>query len=426
MPTTAVHHADCLDVIRDMDTNSVDTIITDPPYGLSATRPDKVSEAIAAWASGDREHMPHGRGFMGASWDAFVPPPALWDECLRVLKPGGHLASFAGARTYDLMGLSIRLAGFEIRDGLSWIYGSGMAHGQNIGKTLAKEAGDDRGWSGWNTGLKPAQEPIVLARKPLAETSAAANMVTQGTGALHVDACRIEHRSAADLAESMNKNRHRAFGTKPGRNRVYGDFEMVDSQDYDGTDGRYPANVVLSHSPDCEMVGVTSVRSDSHHPAMRPAGGIGLVGHSGQSGLVERTPDAEAVEDWDCAPGCPVAEVDAQSGGLAGIGGASRFFLTSQVPFAYSAKAGPKERPVIVRDDGTEIRHVSVKPLKVMRWLVRLLTPPGGLILDPFAGSVTTLEAAVLEGFDVVGVEREADYVELIKQRLARTEADAA
>src|SRR5699024_916200 len=202
MSTPTIVCADSLVHLRTMPDDSIDAIITDPPYGLSATKPEKVTEAISAWVSGDREHMPKGRGFMGHDWDAFVPPPALWDECLRVLKPGGHLAAFAGARTYDLMGLSVRLAGFEIRDGLSWIYGSGMPHGQNMGKSVGEE------WQGWNTSLKPAQEPIVLARKPLAETTVARNVITHGTGAINIDACRVEHRSDADMAESMGENRH--------------------------------------------------------------------------------------------------------------------------------------------------------------------------------------------------------------------------
>lgn len=445
--------ADSLAHLRTMDDDSVDAIITDPPYGLSATKPDKVNEAIGAWASGDREHMPQGRGFMGADWDSFVPPPALWDECLRVLKPGGHLAAFAGARTYDLMGLSIRLSGFEIRDGLSWIYGSGMAHGQNIGKAVAKRSDESAdAWQGWNTGLKPAQEPIVLARKPLSESTAVGNVLAHGTGAVNVDACRIEHRSQADMDESVGKNRHADYGTAPGRNRVYGDYSTVESKNYDGAQGRYPSNVILTHTSECQLVGQKSVKSDSHHPATRPSGGIGSTGHGGQSGLVERSPGTETVEDWECKTGCPVAEVDAQSGvskssggngvgygrsggvygaggkqgvaqnagGLGDIGGASRFFFTTEASFVYSAKAGAKERPVVTRADGETVRHVSVKPLKVMRWLVRLLTPPGGTILDPFAGSGTTVEAAMLEGFESIGIEKEADYVDLIQVRIDR------
>lgn len=500
MSTPTIVCANSLTHLRTMPDDSIDAIITDPPYGLSATKPDKVNEAIGAWVSGDREHMPQGRGFMGADWDAFVPPPALWDECLRVLKPGGHLAAFAGARTYDLMGLSIRLAGFEIRDGLSWIYGSGMPHGQNVAKAVEaqitrggsssrrlKAVEQDGGgseyeirhringkmsdretvsrrreyspsvaeaedWQGWSTSLKPAQEPIVLARKPLAETSVARNVIAHNTGAINIDACRIEHRSQADMAESVGKNRHADYGTAPGRNRVYGDYSTVESKNYDGSQGRYPSNVILTHTSECQLVGQKSVKSDSHHPATRPSGGIGSTGHGGQSGLVERSPGTETVENWDCGAGCPVAEVDSQSGvskssggngvgygrsggiygaggeqgvarnagGLGDIVGASRFFLTTESSFVYSAKAGAKERPVVTRDDGETVRHVSVKPLKVMRWLVRLLTPPGGTILDPFAGSGTTVEAAMLEGFESIGIEKEADYVDLIQVRIDR------
>src|SRR5699024_7425438 len=144
--------------------------------------------------------------------------------------------------------------------------------------------------------LKPAQEPIVLARKPLAETTVARNVITHGTGAINIDACRVEHRSDADMAESMGENRHADYGTKPSRNRVYGDFEMVESKNYDGSQGRYPSNVLLSHGPDCQMVGAKSVKSDSHHPATRPAGGIGSTGHSGQTGLDEYSPGQETVE----------------------------------------------------------------------------------------------------------------------------------
>lgn len=139
-----LYHGDCLDHLRDMPDNSVDAIVTDPPYGLSNTTPDKVADTIVRWASGDREHVPDGRGFMGRPWDAFVPPPAVWDECLRVLKPGGHMLVFAGTRTQDLMGLSIRLAGFELRDSLAWIYGSGFPKSMDVSKAIDKAAGAER------------------------------------------------------------------------------------------------------------------------------------------------------------------------------------------------------------------------------------------------------------------------------------------
>lgn len=451
-------HAKCLDYLRTLPDASIDAVVTDPPYGLSNTSPDKVTAAITAWATGDREFVPAGRGFMSAEWDSFVPPPAVWDECLRVLRPGGHLVAFAGSRTIDLMTLSIRLAGFDIRDSLVWLSGSGMPHGQNVGKEIAKTGSD--AWQGWNTSLKPAQEPIVLARKPLAERTAARNVLEHGTGALNIDATRIAHRSSADLAESTAKNQHADYGSSPYANQVYGDQSMLDRLNYQADAGRHPANVLLTHSPGCVQDGVTQVRGSGHHPARRGPGGIGSTGHQGQDDLVERHLDQEVVEQWQCAPGCPVAELDAQSGitkstggsgvgyGLTGptygdgtgqkvpggnaggtgdVGGASRFFLTTAAAieddpgFFYSAKAKTKERPTYLDEDGKRVQHVSVKPLAVMRWLVRMVTPPGGVVLDPFAGSGTTLEAAMLEGFDSIGIEQHGPYIPLIEQRVERS-----
>src|SRR5699024_2176132 len=137
--TTKVIHGDCIETMNAMPPESVDAIVTDPPYGLSNTTPAQVADTITKWAGGDRDHVPTGRGFMGKSWDAFVPPPAVWDECLRVLKPGGHMLVFAGSRTQDLMGLSIRLAGFEIKDSMAWLYGSGFPKSHNVSKSQVKE-----------------------------------------------------------------------------------------------------------------------------------------------------------------------------------------------------------------------------------------------------------------------------------------------
>ena len=139
--TATINTGDCLAWLRSMPDSSVDSIVTDPPYGLSNIKPERIAEAITAWATGDRERVPDGKGFMGKAWDSFVPPPAVWDECLRVLKPGGHLVAFAGSRTHDLMGMSIRMAGFEIRDGLAWLYGSGFPKSMDVSKAIDKAAG---------------------------------------------------------------------------------------------------------------------------------------------------------------------------------------------------------------------------------------------------------------------------------------------
>lgn len=344
-PATAeIIHGDAIEELRRMPDASIDAIVTDPPYGLSELKPATVAKALAAWAAGDLGAMPAARGgFMNASWDSFVPPPALWAECLRVLKPGGHVAAFAGARTQDLMGLSLRLAGFEIRDSLAWIRSDQFAKGAKLPGGLA-------------TSMKPGHEPILLARRPL-QGSAAANVAEWGAGALNADAVRVPYASEADRAESEGKNRHADYGTAQGGNRVYGDYSKVAARkNHDGSAGRTAPNVLL---------------------------------------------DEDAAAEIDrLAPPHPVH-------GL----GPSRFF-----PVVYSGRASNLERPTL--PDGTG--HPSVKPLSVMRWAIRLIVPSGGTVLDPFAGSGTTLEAAFLEGVPSIGIEREADYLPLIEQRLER------
>lgn len=388
---------DCLQVLRDIESDSVHAVVTDPPYGLSNLDADKLTTALTAWVNGDRERVPSGKGFMGKEWDAFVPPPAVWDECMRVLKPGGHMLVFAGSRTVDLMGLSIRLAGFEIRDTLQWLYGSGFPKSMDVSKSLDKLAGAQRDterirytgnallrsggantrpwmekalevgyherpgsvpatdaareWEGWGTALKPAAEPIILARKPL-ESTVARNVLAHSVGGLNIDGCRV---ATDDDRSRPPRTPNELYGSGRGTN-------LTASESHDA--GRFPANVILSHTETC---------------------------------------DTET-----CEHGCPVAELDAQSDNT------SRFFPT----FRYQAKAPKRERPKV---DG--VSHPTVKPVALMRWLVRLVTPPGGTVLDPFAGSGTTLQAASEEGFASIGVERDGDYLKLINSRLGFEDA---
>ena len=393
--TTDVRPGDCLDVLRAMPDESVDAVVCDPPYGLSNLRPDAITAALVAWANGDRERVPDARGFMGRAWDAFVPPPAVWDECLRVLKPGGHLVAFAGARTYDLMGLSVRLAGFEIRDGLQWLYGSGMPKSLNVGKAItatekhggansvrirkarlgddytttgragnrdgvggpdANRLGDDptryveteltengERWSGFGTALKPAHEPMVLARKPFRGT-VARNVLAHGTGGLNIDATRVG-----------------------------------------GEGGRWPANVILDEHAAAVL--------DEQAPSA--GGGFGVRGSGGQSVIYDHGRGfAQSLKETG------------QTVGYGDSGGASRFF--------YCAKAPTSERPKV---DGQG--WPTVKPLSLMRWVVRLITPPGGTVLDPFAGTGTTLQAAEQEGMHAIGIERDELALRLIAARLS-------
>jgi len=356
-------HGDALEVLQGMPEASVHAVITDPPYGLADLPATKVATALSAWLAGDRAYVPAaGRGMSGKTWDRFVPPPALWDEVRRVLVPGGWLACFAAPRTVDLMGMSIRLAGFEMRDQLlAWVCGSNMAKVTDSGVALERAgapAEHAEAWRGWAPGLKAAQEPVLLARKPL-EDSLLSNLVRHGAGSLHVDAVRVPFASPEDEAESKGKNQHATTtgGRTYGKGNTYGDVTMLVRADYDAP-GRFPANLLACHLPDC-------------------------------------------VQDGPCVDGCPVA----------GLGERARFFPT----FHYAGRAHVTERPVV---DG--VQHVTVKPLSVMAWLVDLLVAPGMHVLDPFAGSGTTGEVAAARGVQATLVESHTPYIALIEQRLDR------
>lgn len=385
MPTPRIIHADCLDALRDLPDESAHAVVTDPPYGLANTDSPHVMETLSRWFAGERDYLPAGAGFMGKAWDAFVPPPAVWDECYRVLKPGGHLLAFAGSRTQDLMGLSIRLAGFDLRDTITWLYGSGFPKSLDVGKAIDKAAGATREvvaterspfrmadkfmgdaymstqtgdtretdadgyivkkitapatpeaqqWDGWGTALKPASEPIVVARKPPAGT-VATNVLAHGTGALNIDACRVGWRDTQSSA------------------------------------GRWPANVVLDEHAAAALDQQTGDLGKSAGGFSASTGAFGKNGTYGHAaGIVD----------------------EARTGtGFGDSGGASRFFPV----FRYQAKAPQRERPSYVDEHGVKQAHNTVKPL----------------------------EAALLEGFDVVAVEREADYLPLIQQRIDRVTA---
>lgn len=429
-PTVTVIHGDALATLRAMDDHCIDVVITDPPYGLSDIPQRKVVEVLGHWLGGEREYIPRGGGMMGRSWDAFVPPPAVWDECVRVLKPGGMMAVFASSRTVDLMALSMRLAGFEIRDQIAWIGAQGMPKGVNLERTT----GDER-FAGWNSSLKPALEPIIIARAPMSG-SLTKNVMEHGVGGYHIDACRTDAMSRPQQEIDPKPTGSTVYagrvdGSFPGGSRATGFTNL----------GRWPTNVVFSHTPMCIQREDRDVASNSHHPARRGSGGIGVSGHGGQDHLVERNQRTEVVTDFDCVEGCPVHELNASVGVRTSganpvrrgdrifghiygefvatkppvrhrdteTGYASRYFPT----FVYEPKAPTSERPEV---DG--IQHISVKPLALMRWLARLLTPQGGLILEPFAGSGTTAQAALLEGFSCVAIEAEEDHCKLIEKRL--------
>lgn len=477
---------DCVAIMAAMDAGSVDTIVTDPPYGLE---------------------------FMGKDWDSMGHGNAqqAWhrrwaDEAFRVLKPGGHIVAFGGTRTYHRLACALEDAGFEIRDSLHWMYGSGFPKSLNVGKAIDKQGGEDiswfpawleehrvaagvsrqelarhfpsksggttgciwnwehgirtpsatqfnrlcdllripcaplmeverqwvadrkgvtktfdvgateavgprppvtapatpeaEQWEGWGTALKPAHEPIVLARKPLIGT-VAANVLAHGTGALNVEGCRVGGAFVSAGGNNFDAWREgEARQDRPGRHCAPSAVTKP---------GRWPPNILLTHNHDCGSDG--------------------------------------------CTPGCPVAALDRQSGvstsrignprgsqqpgdgwGMTKTGdeyddsgGASRFFPILNwdpeydVPFLYQAKAAKKEREQGRPDDFNGKRwntHPTVKPVALMRWLVRLVAPPGGVVLDPFMGSGTTGMAAELEGFRFIGIEQEAAYIGIAQRRV--------
>jgi hypothetical protein len=341
---TTLHLGDCLEVLRTMEDNSVHAIVTDPPYGLA---------------------------FMGKRWDYDVPSVEIWAECLRVLKPGGYLLAFAGTRTQHRMAVRIEDAGFEIRDMIAWVYGSGFPKSLDVSKAIDKAAGAEREvvatvkktpsasancnegwvrpwaegkttmditapatpeaqqWAGWGTALKPALEPITMARKSLAGT-VAANVLEHGTGGLNVDGCRLGTEARPVMVRTKTVVAASSMsGTSTGATQS---GELT-------TAGRWPANLIHDGSDE------------------------------------------------------PTAL----------LGSAARFF--------YTAKASRADR-------GHGNNHPTVKPLDLMAYLCRLVTPPGGTVLDPFMGSGTTIKAALSEGFDAIGIERDPAYYAIAQERL--------
>jgi DNA modification methylase len=415
---------DCLEVLRGMPDNSVDSIVTDPPYGLGK-EPDAL-KMLTDWIE-TGHHDVKGRGFMGKEWDAFVPQPRVWHECLRVLKPGGHLLAFAGTRTQDLMTLGLRLAGFEIRDLIFWCYGSGFPKSLDVSKQLDKLAGAEREvveqrrvkgggmehvnrtnaakhdyrpdgyqkgenvlditapathaarqWQGWGTALKPALEPITLARKPL-EGTVAANVLKWHTGALNIDGCRVAVPASDKKNYDANMACHERYAD--GRDKL-GGYEggwNADPAAVKNTGARWPANLI--HDGSDEVVGLFPDTGKSTGGRTVKRSGGGNVG-SGKASEAEWSNDDPGYGD---------------------SGSAARFF--------YAAKCSKKDR-----GDGNG--HPTVKPTDLMRYLCRLVTPPGGVILDPYMGSGSTGKAAVAEDFKFLGIEREAEYFKIAEARI--------
>jgi site-specific DNA-methyltransferase (adenine-specific) len=330
---------DCRELMASMADGSVDAIVTDPPYEL---------------------------GFMGKSWDAsgIAYDAEVWKQALRVLKPGGHLLAFSGSRTYHRMVCAIEDAGFEIRDQIMWLYGSGFPKSHNL-------AGD---WSGWGTALKPAHEPIVVARKPFKGT-VAQNVLAHGTGALNIDGCRVEAgRDYLDLDVTQGVSTARTSWDARSESRTF-----VPAS------GRWPANVIHDGSDEV----------------------LRLFPETGPSNAAARGGSSPNPMSW----GSSRSDGSIVKGHDDAGGSAARFF--------YCAKASKRDREEGLDGSGSRANHhPTVKPTDLMRYLCRLVVPPGGIVLDPFTGSGSTGKAAVLEDFWFIGIELSEEYSAIARARI--------
>ncbi len=419
-----VYVGDCRDVMSRMGRCQFHAVVTDPPYGLGK-EPD-VAEVMASWVRCGH-HEVGGKGFMGKEWDAFVPQPATWAECVKVMKPGAHMLCFAGTRTLDWMGMSLRFVGLECRDMIMWVYGTGYPKGTNIGKAIDKELGFEREkiktpmgatgnkyakglgdgrpwmeeaaeagyhehdgdvpvtdaarqWDGWNTAIKPSVEPIILSRKLFAG-SVAECVMENGTGGLNIDACRVG-TTGADVTRQIQSYSCSGSGVYQFNSGEAGSQSMRGGFSRTHKDGRWPAN--LCHDGSDEVVGLFPQEAGGGSGDVVFAKGIGgenkVLGGSERSGAFVQT--------------------------YADGGSAARFFYTS--------KAGEGDRP---HGKGAPI-HPTVKPLDLMRWLVRLVCARGGAVLDPFMGSGSTGCAAIVEGMSFVGIEQSQEYADIAVGRL--------
>lgn len=362
MTPFTLHLGDCLESLRAMADKSVDSIVTDPPYGLS---------------------------FMGKRWDYDVPSVEVWAECLRVLKPGGHLLAFAGTRTQHRMAVRIEDAGFEIRDMLAWVYGSGFPKSHN---------GE---WGG--TALKPALEPITFARKPLIGT-VYQNWRAHGTGALNIDACRVEPTGESRERDG-EASQERRYTESGGTN-----FAATPGPRGGDPLGRWPANLIHDGSAEVLAAFPQAAGQQGAVTGMEPSSKINAVygAFNGRPATQPRGDSGSAARFFYCAK----ASAADRDEGLCD--------LQKRAAGMVSNTSGQH----ITRRDGFEVapranHHPTVKPTDLMRYLCRLVTPPGGVVLDPFMGSGSTGKAAMLEGFRFVGCELNPEYMAIAEARIS-------
>jgi len=414
-----IYNIDCIDGMKLIPDNTIDTVITDPPYGLTDITQKTTMEVLKKWVCGEDNYIPSKKGFMGKSWDAFVPPPAVWKEVYRVMKPGATALIFAGTRTQDLMAISLRLAGFEIKDTILWLFGSGFPHGTDISKQLDKGIIRKNGskqkyyetlpttleaklWNGYKShSLKPAYEPILLVIKPN-EKNYANNALKYGVSGLNIKDCKIgtEEISVHNAPK----------GTFAGGELNRGS----DTDSYRNHTGRYPANIILDEEAGkmldeqsgdkCGQIASTTGKEPSVNKKNN------IYGDYSGYGKASKPKDK--------------------------LGGASRFF--------YCAKASTKERNEGLEESEKKQRditrkhgqagtdnpynrgavkmvnfHPTVKPISLLNYLCTLTkTPTGGAVLDPFIGSGTTALACINTNRNYIGFEINKKYYEIAIKRI--------
>ena len=399
---------DCLEVMPTLEADSVDAIITDPPYGLS---------------------------FMGKHWDRGVPGVDFWVEALRVAKPGCHLLAFGGTRTFHRLTCAIEDAGWEIRDCVMWVYGSGFPKSLDVSKAIDKAAGIERPrvvgtmgtnntqsrgeykcgeaisgeaikWQGWGTALKPAWEPIILARKPI-EGTVAANVQKYGTGAMNIDGSRVKWagtKDAAAAAAAVSFTNSMKRGTVAPPTSLPTIYNKPPYEPEKMT-GRFPANLIHDGSEEVVENFPQSKSDGGCKPGGQSIGGRGKYNGGDNRGYFNLGDSGSASRFFYCAK---ASKADRDDG--------CEFLPLGEPPA--SARSKPGEGRQNALGNPRSNHHPTVKPTALMRYLCRLITPPQGIVLDPFMGSGSTGKAAILEGFDFIGIELEPQYLEIAEARI--------